>query len=140
MAGLFGAFSTFMMKALASLSDSEGIKAMQAINRFIVRPSFLMVFLGTAVLCIVAAVLEYNQSGVSFSTTAAAVIYSLACVVSTMAFNVPLNNRLDGVSPDSSEGYEFWQTYLNSWTRWNHLRSIATMLSTICLAISLSDI
>ena len=48
MAGLFASFSTFMMKALGSLERSEGVRAMQAINRLIVRPSFLLVFMGTA--------------------------------------------------------------------------------------------
>ena len=38
MAGLFVSFSTFMMKALSSLERSEGVRAMQAINRLIVRP------------------------------------------------------------------------------------------------------
>ena len=57
MAGLFSAFSSFMMKALASLSDSDGIKAMQAINRLIVRPSFLLVFIGTGVLCAISVLL-----------------------------------------------------------------------------------
>ena len=47
-AGLFVSFSTFMMKALSSLERSEGVRAMQAINRLIVRPSFLLVFMGTA--------------------------------------------------------------------------------------------
>ena len=42
MAGLFASFSTFMMKALGSLERSEGVRAMQAINRLIVRPSFLL--------------------------------------------------------------------------------------------------
>ena len=39
-AGLFCAFSSFLMKALASLPAANGIAAMQAINRFIVRPGF----------------------------------------------------------------------------------------------------
>ena len=45
-------------------------------------------------------------------------------------FNVPLNDRLDVVDPRSEAGAAFWQTYLRTWTRWNHLRTVACTLST----------
>jgi uncharacterized membrane protein len=52
MAGVFFAFSTFVMKALAAIPPSEAIRAMQAINRVIVRTAFMPIFIGTAVLCL----------------------------------------------------------------------------------------
>ena len=62
MAGLFASFSTFMMKALGSLERSEGVRAMQAINRLIVRPSFLLVFMGTAASSVVSAYVAYGAT------------------------------------------------------------------------------
>ncbi|XOV83680.1 MAG: DUF1772 domain-containing protein [bacterium] len=140
MAGLFGAFSTFMMKALGSLSDDEGIKAMQAINRLIVRPSFLVVFFGTGILCIVSAILSYGSTqGNASLTMAATAIYLSACIVSTIAFNIPLNNQLDDVEPDSQQGRELWARYLLVWTRWNHLRSLATLVSALLLGSAVGN-
>jgi uncharacterized membrane protein len=48
MAGVFFAFSTFVMRALARRPFAEGIEAMQEINRTVLNPWFLGVFFGTA--------------------------------------------------------------------------------------------
>src|ERR1044071_5696034 len=50
-AGVFFAFSAFVMKALARLSPVQGISAMQSINVVVINPVFLAVFLGTAAGC-----------------------------------------------------------------------------------------
>jgi uncharacterized membrane protein len=50
-AGIFFAFSTFVMKALAQLEPKEGIAAMQWINITVINPWFMTVFLGTAIAC-----------------------------------------------------------------------------------------
>jgi uncharacterized membrane protein len=139
MAGLFCAFSSFMMKALSSLSDSNGIEAMQAINRFIVGPGFLLVFLGTGVLCAISALLVWNVSGPTLLTITAAGIYIVGCVFSTIAFNVPLNNQLEAVDSASEEGRLMWRRYLARWTRWNHVRSVATLISTVLLALTIAN-
>jgi len=138
MAGLFSAFSTFMMKALSSLPGFEGMKAMQAINCHIVKPSFLFVFFGTGVLCVASAFLSADISDVAARTISAAVIYLVACIVSTMLFNVPLNNRLDAADPTSEDGQALWIRYVTSWSRWNHLRSIATIVTTFLMASAIS--
>ena len=46
--GVFYAFSTFVMRALARLPAHEGVAAMQSINVAVINPLFLGVFLGTA--------------------------------------------------------------------------------------------
>ena len=48
--GIFFAFSSFVMKALAGIPSAEGITAMQSINVVVLNRSFLGVFMGTAVL------------------------------------------------------------------------------------------
>lgn len=141
MAGLFSAFSSFIMKALSSLSSSNGIKAMQAINRFIVRPSFLLVFFGTGILCAASLLLGWNVLGASLWTTVAATVsYIVGCLFATILFNVPLNNQLDAVDPESVEGQVLWAHYLSRWTSWNHVRSIATLSSTFLLVLSLVNL
>ncbi len=49
MAGVYFAFSTFIMTALGRLDQAAGIAAMNAINVDIVRSLFMPLFLGTTV-------------------------------------------------------------------------------------------
>ena len=51
MAGVFFAFSAFVMKALARLPAAQGGAAMQAINVAAVTPTFMVALFGTAVAC-----------------------------------------------------------------------------------------
>src|ERR671913_835695 len=51
MAGVFFAFSGFVMKALARLQPAQGVAAMQAINVAAVTPAFMAALFGTAVTC-----------------------------------------------------------------------------------------
>ncbi|HLL90834.1 MAG TPA: hypothetical protein VK324_16150 [Tepidisphaeraceae bacterium] len=48
MAGVFFAFSAFVMRALGRLPAGEAVAAMRAINVAVINPLFLGVFLGTA--------------------------------------------------------------------------------------------
>jgi uncharacterized membrane protein len=48
-AGVFFAFSTFVMRALGRLPPHEGIAAMQSINIVVINPWFMTAFLGTVV-------------------------------------------------------------------------------------------
>lgn len=140
MAGLFVSFSTFMMKALSALGRSEGTRAMQAINRLIVRPSFLLVFMGTAVSSVISAYVAYDDVGPWRYIALSAGLYVVGCLLSTILFNVPLNNQLEHVNSHADEELTLWDIYLVRWTRWNHVRSIATVLSTALLAYALSQI
>src|SRR4051812_2314953 len=58
-AGVFCAFSTFVMRGLAELPPAQGVAAMNAINVTAVRPPFMAVFAGSAVLCAVIAVVTF---------------------------------------------------------------------------------
>ena len=46
-AGIFYAFSTFVMQALGRLAPREGIAAMQSINVVVINPLFFLAFFGT---------------------------------------------------------------------------------------------
>ena len=50
-AGVFFAFSSFVMKALARLQPAQGVGAMQAINVAAVTPAFMAALFGIAVAC-----------------------------------------------------------------------------------------
>ena len=59
--GIFFAFSSFVMKALARVPSAEGIAAMQSINVVVLNPSFLGVFMGTAAISLLVAVLAMTS-------------------------------------------------------------------------------
>jgi uncharacterized membrane protein len=127
MAGLFFIFSLCIMTALGRLTPSNGIAAMQSINVTILTGTFLTVFMGTAVLClalIAAWFVGWLPSGGMFAI-AGSLLYLAGIIGVTMFINVPMNDALAAVNPDSSEGAAMWKDYLVNWTMWNHVRTIA---------------
>ncbi len=128
-AGVFFAFSTFVMRALAQRPPAEGIAAMQAINITVINPWFMTAFLGTAVTCLtlaIASLFKGHQPGTAYLLIAS-LLYIVGSVGVTMMFNVPLNDTLATIKPDSSEAVNFWAKYLSAWTFWNHVRTIASL-------------
>jgi uncharacterized membrane protein len=130
-AGAFYAFSAFIMAALARQPAPAGIAAMQAINVTVLTPMFLGVFVGTVALSLVSAVAGAfaHEPGWIWGI-AGALLYVAGCFGVTMALNVPMNDRLARVQPDSSEGAAFWQNYLSEWTRWNTVRTLGALAAT----------
>jgi uncharacterized membrane protein len=138
-AGVLFAFSSFIMNALARLPPAQGIAAMQFINVTVVNPSFFGVFFGTAVICLylaVRSVLSWGQPDASLML-AGSLLYIVGTILVTIAFNVPLNNALAAVQPESAEGATLWATYLSSWTAWNHVRTLAALAAAASFTISL---
>jgi uncharacterized membrane protein len=138
-AGLFFIFSVCIMAALGRLAPAEGMRAMQSINRAIINPLFMSAFMGTAALSlavIVTAVLDW-QAGAEWAI-AGAVVYLATSIVVTMAANVPLNNAVDRADPDSADGTRLWARYLDIWTKWNHVRSVGTLVSTAFFILALT--
>jgi uncharacterized membrane protein len=139
-AGVFFAFSTFVMTALAQIKPSQGIIVMQAINITAINPLFMLALLGTAAGClgvILSVLFDQQQPGVIYLVVGS-LVYLVGTVLVTIACNVPLNNALAVVQPESHEGVTLWARYLTAWTWWNHGRTIAALLAaalfTACLA------
>ncbi len=124
-AGVFFAFSNFIMGALGRLDAGAGMAAMQSINVVVLNPVFLGLFSGTAVVSIIAAGLAAAAWGVGPALwfVLGAVLYCLGTFVLTGVGNVPLNNQLAATS-DPASG-RLWQLYQHRWTRLNTIRTIA---------------
>lgn len=136
--GVYFSFSTFTMAALRRLPPGQGAAAMQAVNIEAVRPAFMSLFFGTAVVSLAAAILALLDLGDPGSPLVIAGSASyLSSIVSTAAYNVPLNDRLATVDPESAEGRQSWATYQRRWTRGNHLRAIVCSLAVVLLGLSL---
>ena len=120
MAGLFFAFSVAVMPGLADLPADQARAAMRRINARIQNPVFLLVFLGTAVLCGI----EVFQGRI-----VGGLLYIVGSFLLTMFVNVPMNNRLERTDD------AYWPEYLRKWTIWNHVRGVACLASMITLLL-----
>ena len=60
-------------------------------------------------------------------------LYFFGMFVVTVVGNVPLNNALENEKPGSQAGDVMWSRYLAAWVRWNHVRTLSCLASTICL-------
>ncbi|MBB4239171.1 DUF1772 domain-containing protein [Rhizobium esperanzae] len=137
-AGIFFAFSTFIMTAFSRIPAEQGIAAMNSINVTIVRSPFMALFVPTAILCFVIAVLALMnwRGGASALMLAGAALYLFASFLSTIVFNVPMNDALDKVS-GGTEAAALWSTYLRDWTWWNHVRTVASLLASVAFVRAL---
>lgn len=138
-AGVFFAFSTFVMKALAQQPPAQGITTMQAINITVINPWFMVAFLGTGVACLVLVIVslfQWQQPGASL-LLAGSLLYLIGTFLVTIVFNVPLNNALAIAKPGSSEGANLWARYLTDWTLWNHVRTVAALVAATVLTLAL---
>lgn len=131
--GVFFAFSSFVMKALARLPAAEGIAAMQSINIVVINRSFLGVFFGTAVLSLVLAivsVLRWDQP--SIWLLAGGISYLVGTLLVTRSRNIPLNEELAVVIVTDPASRELWTHYMHKWMLWNHVRTVAAIAAASC--------
>ena len=127
-AGVFFAFSTFIMTAFARIPEPHGISAMQSINSTILRSLFMPFFFGTALASVLLAgraLSRWDEPG-AMAMLAAGSIYFVGMFLCTIFFNVPLNNVLAAVDPADAEAAPVWSRYLKIWTAWNHVRTVAS--------------
>jgi uncharacterized membrane protein len=138
-AGIFYAFSSFVMGALGRLPAAHGIGAMQAINVVVINRSFMLAFFGTAIICcglLVAAYLRWSD-GNGKLLLLGSLLYLIGTIGVTMVFNVPLNNALAAVTSEAAEAASLWAHYLERWTMWNTVRTIAPTAAMILFIAAL---
>lgn len=136
MAGTFFAFSSFVMGALARLPPDEGIAAMRSINIVVLNPTFLGVFMGTALLStlvVLFSLADWADPRAGWIALGS-VAYLAGTFLVTLAANVPLNSELAAAPP--ARAGDDWTRYLKRWTAWNHVRSAAALLALACFALA----
>jgi uncharacterized membrane protein len=139
-AGIFFAFSAFVMKALSRLPPGEGMAAMQSINIAVLNPWFMAAFLGTTAACVlvlIASLLRWQEPGAVY-LFAGSTLYLVGCLLVTILFNLPKNEALASVVPGTPDGASHWAGYVSSWTAWNHVRTAASLVAAALLTIALS--
>ena len=133
MAGLFFAFSTFVMQGLSRLPPEQSLAAMQHVNAAVTTPLFGLAFVGTALVCLAVAFASFANAFSSLPAglfLAGALLYLGGVIGVTLAFNVPLNNAL-GSAP-AAQAAEYWPHYAAAWLGWNHVRTVLGSAALIC--------
>ncbi len=115
-AGVFFAFSSFVMTALRRLPATQSISAMNAINKAAPTAWFMTAFVGTAIAGVVLAVSAFRRLGQPSSVyqLAGVALYLVAFAV-TAAYHVPRKPRRPGPTT-SADG---WPGTMCA--RWPHL-------------------
>jgi uncharacterized membrane protein len=139
-AGVFFAFSTFVMNALSRLQPAQGIAAMQSINITAINPLFMTALFGNTATCLLLSVSTLSKLSQPDAVylLIGSLLYPIGTVGVTIAFNVPLNNALAIADPSSTEGTNLWAKYLTDWTFWNHVRTLAALAASATFIVSLT--
>ena len=128
-AGVFFAFSSFVMPGLDHLAPAHSIRAMKSINKLAVTPVFMTALFGTALACgvlVVWAVASWGERS-AMLVLAGCALFLVGAIVVTMAANVPLNDALMKVDPEAADAATRWSSYLADWTRWNLARAVTAI-------------
>ena len=141
-AGMMYVFSTFVMRGLDRTGPVTAITAMRGINVDAnSNGPFLLAYFGATLLAVavgVVAVVQIRQPGSGWLLAGA--IFGVLGALITIAFNVPLNNHLDTVDSAAlslADAAREWAAYLSTWTAWNHVRTVTSVIASALLLIGL---
>lgn len=130
--GVFLTFSDFLMRSLDGARTDAGVEVMQVINRKVMGTVFMALLLGMSALAPILGVYGWIavEGPASLVIPAAGAIYLVGVFGVTVAFNVPMNNRLATLDHANFEAAAYWEeTYLPRWTAWNWVRTVASAIS-----------
>lgn len=143
-AGLVLTFAIVVMPGIRALGDRGFLKAFQAMDRVIQnnQPIFMAVWLGSALALLASTVLGiWRLDGLDrVLLVVACAIYIFGVQAPTVAINVPLNNQLQSQDLDSMTASALLVTvgrFESRWLRWNAVRTVLAILTTILLLILL---
>merc|ERR1719276_734595 len=116
---------------------------MNEINIVIVNPLFILCFFGGLVSAYPAKVLYQHPEDYSkqarYYAMASTLVFFFGEVLVTISQNVPRNNALLAVDPESEEGVSYWEKeFLQGWVAWNNTRCIFSVISAFLGGLCLS--
>jgi uncharacterized membrane protein len=141
MAGFFYAYSMSVMWALDAVDPKAAIASMQSINIVVRNAIFFPAFFGTPVVALLAAGLWWKAGAgqVALLLVLAALVYLAGAFLLTILANVPMNEALAiaTIPTDPEQARTLWQNYSGPWTMWNHVRTVASLLSLLLVGWAL---
>jgi uncharacterized membrane protein len=127
------------MTALSRIDQASGVAAMNSINTVILRSLFMPLFFGTTIAALILAAVALFRWGTpgAPSMLVGGAAYVLGMFVVTMLLNVPLNGALQAAEPSIADAATTWARYLREWTRWNHVRTVASTVASALFVFAL---
>ncbi len=138
-AGFFYAWEVSVIQGTKLISDKSYLETMQSINRAIINPAFLLIFMGSMIVLAASSYLQY-KGGVNLSfwfILSATVVYVIGTFGVTMGGNVPLNEALDALNLNTTGAEELRNFRMAYEVKWNKLHTIRTLFSVISFTLSL---
>ncbi len=138
-AGVFLAFSSFIMEALGRVPPPAGMAVMQQINISVITPLFMIILFGTAIVCMLLGINAFlgGFGWHNILLIVAMAFYVLGVIGVTLVCNVPLNDELATASPIHETGIALWSRYLTNWTFCNTVRGLASSAACAVFALAL---
>ena len=140
LAGFYLAFSLTIMPALAGLPDRVLVTVMQTVNRVIVRPGFVLLFVGAPLAALATAVLVplAGASSPLVALAPAGAVLQVASIVMTVVVHLPRNGALDRADPDHAGDVDrARETFERPRTRAHRVRTAVTTVSALALVAGL---
>jgi len=135
LAGFYLAFSLTIMPSLARLPDRTLVTTMQTVNRVIVRPGFVVLFLGAPTVAVVALVLALVK-GATVLAVAVGALLQVASIATTVIVNIPLNTALDRADPDDADDIvRARAAFERPWVRAHLVRTACTTAGAVALLL-----
>src|SRR5215208_4903100 len=138
-AGVFFAFSAFVMRALDRLPAERAVDAMQKINAAAPTPTFMVVLFGTALACGVLtpwSLFVWGESSAVYLLVGVG-LYLICAIGLTIVYHIPRNEALARVEAHGAEAESRWSSYVSGWTAWNHLRFAGALAASASLVMAL---
>lgn len=138
-AGVYLAFSTFVMPGLRRQSPSNAISAMNSINQAAPsNPLLMLVLFGTGIVCVLLMIAGFQHRGAPAAgwQIAGAALY-LVSVLILVGYHVPHNDQLMKVDPNAAGADGTWSHFYSAWLAWNHVRALAATGGAVSLVLAL---
>ena len=138
--GVYLLYASVIMPGLGKTDDRTFVGAFQEIDKAIVGPFLLVIFVGPPVLAAVAAALHLGADRpVALVLIVGALVLELLIVVLTLRINVPLNDGIKAAGdPREIDDLNAVRREFNE-TRWvtsNNVRSAAALIAFVALAVA----
>ena len=139
-AGLCFTWSNAVTPGIGRLDNIGFLKAFQAMNRAIINPKFMIVFMGPTLLLFLNAYLFRSSNTIFWLFFVAAILFFIGIGLVTIFGNVPLNEILDASNLESLSKGELQalrDNFEQSWNRWHTIRSISSFTSFVFLIMGM---
>lgn len=130
-AGVFSAFSEFVMDALLLAAPTAGIDVMQRINRRVLRTQFVGGILSIAMFSPLFAIYGFFtfDGAAKVTLILASLVYLPTVFLMTVFGNVPMNERLDRLKHTDPDAEAYWRHYGRVWTMRNLVRYLGSVVT-----------